>query len=85
MYTTSCSKLLSFIYFESLIYVLIIFVYILVPAAIQLNSQGEMHNMPTLTMSNATSTGGTILQYASQDGQFFVPGKFVKYNTNSLN
>lgn len=44
-----------------------------------------MHNMPTLTMSNATSTGGTILQYASQDGQFFVPGKFVNYNNNSLN
>ncbi|XP_050427672.1 cyclic AMP-responsive element-binding protein 1 isoform X2 [Adelges cooleyi] len=44
-----------------------------VPNTIQLNSQGEMHNMPTLTMSNATSTGGTILQYASQDGQFFVP------------
>lgn len=30
--------------------------------------------MPTLTMSN-TSTSGTILQYAaSQDGQYFVPG-----------
>lgn len=45
-----------------------------------------MHNIPTLTMSNATSTGGgTILQYASQDGQFFVPGKFVIFNTKSLN
>jgi len=66
--------------FESLAYVLLI-VYILVPAAIQINSQGEMHNMPTLTMSNATSTGGTILQYASQDGQFFVPGKLVVYNS----
>ncbi|XP_050524583.1 cyclic AMP-responsive element-binding protein 1 isoform X2 [Daktulosphaira vitifoliae] len=57
------------------------------PAAIQINSQGEMHNMPTLTMSNATSAGGTILQYASQDGQFFVPvvtqgGSTL--NTNSL-
>jgi len=71
--------------FESLVYVLIIVVYISVPASIQINSQGEMHNMPTLTMSNATSTGGTILQYASQDGQFFVPGKFVNYNNNSLN
>lgn len=44
-----------------------------------------MHSMPTLTMSNASSAGGTILQYASQDGQFFVPGKFDKCNTNSLN
>lgn len=51
---------------------------VLPSSAIQLNSQGEMHNMPTLTMSNATSTGGTILQYASQDGQFFVPGNFFK-------
>lgn len=40
-----------------------------------------MHSMPTLTMSNPTSTGGTILQYASQDGQFFVPGNtFSKFN-----
>lgn len=38
--------------------------------------------MPTLTMSNATTTGGTILQYASQDGQFFVPGKIIEYNYN---
>ncbi|KAL5233599.1 hypothetical protein ACI65C_001009 [Semiaphis heraclei] len=59
-----------------------------VPTAIQINSQGEMHNMPTLTMSNATSTGGTILQYASQDGQFFVPvvtqGGSSTLNTSSL-
>ncbi|XP_060850288.1 cyclic AMP-responsive element-binding protein 1 isoform X1 [Rhopalosiphum padi] len=59
-----------------------------VPGSIQLNSQGEMHNMPTLTMSNATSTGGTILQYASQDGQFFVPvvtqGGSSTLNTSSL-
>ncbi|VVC32092.1 Hypothetical protein CINCED_3A015985 [Cinara cedri] len=46
---------------------------VLPSTAIQLNSQGEMHNMPTLTMSNATTASGTILQYASQDGQFFVP------------
>jgi len=72
--------------FEPLVYVLITVVYISVPPAIQLNSQGEMHNIPTLTMSNATSTGGgTILQYASQDGQFFVPGKFVIFNINGLN
>lgn len=61
---------------------------VLPPAAIQINSQGEMHNMPTLTMSNATSTGGTILQYASQDGQFFVPvvtqGGSSTLNTSSL-
>ncbi|XP_022173004.1 cyclic AMP-responsive element-binding protein 1-like isoform X1 [Myzus persicae] len=59
-----------------------------VPAAIQLNTQGEMHNMPTLTMSNPPSTGGTILQYASQDGQFFVPvvtqGGSSTLNTSSL-
>ncbi|XP_027846270.1 cyclic AMP-responsive element-binding protein 1 isoform X2 [Aphis gossypii] len=59
-----------------------------VPGSIQLNSQGDMHNMPTLTMSNATSTGGTILQYASQDGQFFVPvvtqGGSSTLNTSSL-
>ncbi|KAL4089692.1 hypothetical protein QTP88_024682 [Uroleucon formosanum] len=59
-----------------------------VPPAIQLSSQGEMHNIPTLTMSNATSTGGTILQYASQDGQFFVPvvtqGGSSTLNTSSL-
>lgn len=59
---------------------LLLFIVLVLPsAAIQLNSQGEMHNMPTLTMSNATSTGGTILQYASQDGQFFVPGNFFKF------
>lgn len=56
------------------------YVSVLPPSAIQLNSQGEMHSMPTLTMSNSTSTGGTILQYASQDGQFFVPGKLFEYN-----
>lgn len=51
----------------------LLLVSVLPPAAIQLNSQGEIHNMPTLTMSN-TSSSGTILQYASQDGQYFVPG-----------
>jgi cAMP response element-binding protein len=59
-----------------------------VPPSIQLSSQGDMHNIPTLTMSNATSTGGTILQYASQDGQFFVPvvtqGGSSTLNTSSL-
>lgn len=52
------------------------YVSVLPSSAIQINNQGEMHNMPTITMSNATSASGTILQYASQDGQFFVPGKF---------
>lgn len=42
-----------------------------------------MH-MPTLTMSNASTTGGTILQYASQDGQFFVPGKLLDLIINFL-
>lgn len=52
---------------------------VLPPAAIQL-TQEEMHGMPTLTMSNPTSTGGTILQYASQDGNFFVPGNIHSSN-----
>jgi len=62
---------------------------ILPPTGIPLNSQGDMHSLPTLTMSNPTSTGGgTIVQYASQDGQFFVPvvtqGGSSTLNTSSL-
>lgn len=47
-----------------------------IPAsAIQLSSQGEtVSGLHTLTMTNATTAGGTIVQYTQgQDGQFFVP------------
>jgi len=34
--------------------------------------------LQTITMTNAGTAGGTIVQYAHQDGQqFFVPGKFM--------
>jgi hypothetical protein len=48
-----------------------------IPAgAIQISS-GQGDGMHTLTMTNATSAGGAIVQYAQgQEGQqFFVPGK----------
>ena len=48
-----------------------------IPAgAIQIASQGEtVQGLRTLTMTNATTAGGAIVQYAQgQDGQFFVPG-----------
>ncbi|XP_069690734.1 cyclic AMP-responsive element-binding protein 1-like isoform X1 [Periplaneta americana] len=47
-----------------------------IPAgAIQIASQGEtVQGLHTLTMTNATTAGGAIVQYAQgQDGQFFVP------------
>ncbi|CAG2053617.1 unnamed protein product, partial [Timema podura] len=49
-----------------------------IPAgAIQISSQGEtVQGLHTLTMTNATTAGGAIVQYAQgQDGQFFVPGE----------
>ena len=51
-----------------------------IPAgAIQIASQGEtVQGLHTLTMTNATTAGGAIVQYAQgQDGQFFVPGMYV--------
>ncbi|XP_074106021.1 cyclic-AMP response element binding protein B isoform X5 [Cotesia typhae] len=51
-----------------------------IPAGtIQIATQGEgVPGLHTLTMSNATTTGGTIVQYAQgQDTQFFVPGHGV--------
>lgn len=48
-----------------------------IPAGtIQIATQGEgVPGLHTLTMSNATTAGGTIVQYAQgQDAQFFVPG-----------
>ncbi|XP_034938039.1 cyclic AMP-responsive element-binding protein 1 isoform X2 [Chelonus insularis] len=47
-----------------------------IPAGtIQIATQGEgVQGLHTLTMSNATTAGGTIVQYAQgQDTQFFVP------------
>nr|WPN08536.1 cyclic AMP-responsive element-binding protein B [Locusta migratoria] len=46
-----------------------------IPGTIQIGSQGEtVQGLHTLTMTNS-STGGAIVQYATQgqDGQFFVP------------
>ncbi|KAK0171090.1 hypothetical protein PV328_008852 [Microctonus aethiopoides] len=51
-----------------------------IPAGtIQIATQGEgVPGLHTLTMSNATTAGGTIVQYAQgQDAQFFVPGHGV--------
>uniref|UniRef100_A0A1B6CBU9 BZIP domain-containing protein n=1 Tax=Clastoptera arizonana TaxID=38151 RepID=A0A1B6CBU9_9HEMI len=51
-----------------------------IPAgAIQLSSQGEaVGGLHTLTMTNATTAGGTLVQYTQgQEGQFFVPGEIV--------
>ncbi|XP_046390147.1 cyclic AMP-responsive element-binding protein 1 isoform X4 [Ischnura elegans] len=41
--------------------------------------QGDgVQGLHTLTMTNATAAGGTIVQYAQgQDGQFFVPGELI--------
>ena len=53
-----------------------------IPAsAIQL-SQGEtVSGLHTLTMTNATTAGGTIVQYTQgQDGQFFVPGEIGRHH-----
>ncbi|KAK7593107.1 hypothetical protein V9T40_007859 [Parthenolecanium corni] len=47
---------------------------------LQLPSQSkDVHGLPTITMTTAgaTSGAGTILHYAGQDGQFFVPGEIV--------
>ncbi|XP_065207232.1 cyclic AMP-dependent transcription factor ATF-1-like isoform X1 [Planococcus citri] len=38
----------------------------------------DVQGLPTITMTTAgTTAGGTILHYAGQDGQFFVPGEIV--------
>lgn len=53
---------------------------------LHLPSQSEdVQGLPTITMTTAgTTTGGTILHYAGQDGQFFVPGEIVvMQNTNN--
>ncbi|XP_014216353.1 cyclic AMP-responsive element-binding protein 1 isoform X3 [Copidosoma floridanum] len=56
-----------------------------IPAGtIQIATQGEgVPGLHTLSMSNTTSAGGTIVQYAQgQDAQFFVPD--CKYNFNNI-
>ena len=42
------------------------------------NQDGTFQGIPTLTLTNATSGGNAIVQYATQgqDGQFFVPGNY---------
>jgi len=43
---------------------------------LQLTSQGE--GIHTLTMTNSSTPGGTIVQYTQgQDGEFYVPGEIV--------
>lgn len=48
---------------------------LVIPAGtLQLTSQGE--GIHTLTMTNSTTAGGTIVQYTQgQDGEFYVPGE----------
>ncbi|XP_075237184.1 cyclic-AMP response element binding protein B isoform X1 [Lycorma delicatula] len=50
-----------------------------IPAGTLQLSQGEgVAGLHTLTMTNATTAGGTIVQYTQgQDGQFFVPSEIV--------
>lgn len=53
---------------------------------LHLPSQNEdVQGLSTITMTTTGSTtGGTILHYAGQDGQFFVPGEIVvMQNTNN--
>lgn len=52
-------------------------IFTVIPAGtIQIATQGEgVPGLHTLTMSNAATAGGAIVQYAQgQDTQFFVPG-----------
>lgn len=56
-----------------------------IPAGtIQIATQGEgVPGLHTLTMSNAATPGGAIVQYAQgQDTQFFVPGVPLYYFRN---
>uniref|UniRef100_A0A0B8RSM5 Cyclic AMP-responsive element-binding protein 1 n=2 Tax=Lygus hesperus TaxID=30085 RepID=A0A0B8RSM5_LYGHE len=55
-----------------------------IPAGtLQLTSQGE--GIHTLTMTNSTTAGGTIVQYSSgQDGEFYVPGEIVVTQNTSI-
>lgn len=69
-----------------LIFSLHAFLYIVcftvIPAGtIQIATQGEgVPGLHTLTMSNAATAGGAIVQYAQgQDTQFFVPGVLLHH------
>ncbi|XP_014287062.1 cAMP-responsive element modulator isoform X2 [Halyomorpha halys] len=55
-----------------------------IPAGtLQLTSQGE--GIHTLTMTNSTTAGGTIVQYTQgQDGEFYVPGEIVVTQNASI-
>lgn len=56
---------------------------VLPAGTLQLTSQGE--GIHTLTMTNSTTAGGTIVQYTQgQDGEFYVPGEIVVTQNASL-
>lgn len=57
---------------------LLIVVSVIPASHLQLSSQGDHQTLPTITMTNASTAGGTILQY-SQDGQFFVPSEIGNF------
>lgn len=72
-------KLISFIY---ALYISDIIYFTVIPAGtIQIATQGEgVPGLHTLTMSNAATAGGAIVQYAQgQDTQFFVPGVLLHH------
>lgn len=72
-------KLISFIY---ALYISDIICFTVIPAGtIQIATQGEgVPGLHTLTMSNAATAGGAIVQYAQgQDTQFFVPGVLLHH------
>lgn len=50
----------------------------MIPAGtLQLTSQGE--GIHTLTMTNSTTAGGTIVQYTQGQDEFYVPGEIGKH------
>lgn len=72
-------KLIFFIY---ALYISVIICFTVIPAGtIQIATQGEgVPGLHTLTMSNAATAGGAIVQYAQgQDTQFFVPGVLLHH------
>ena len=84
-----CTALLSlvagfffFFFFLEHIYISKIICFTVIPAGtIQIATQGEgVPGLHTLTMSNAATAGGAIVQYAQgQDTQFFVPGVLLHH------
>jgi len=71
----------SFFFLEH-IYISKIICFTVIPAGtIQIATQGEgVPGLHTLTMSNAATAGGAIVQYAQgQDTQFFVPGVLLHH------